>query len=349
VPLYVFHGSDALCRKEALDALKRLLDPDGSLATNTTLLEASTSSPQEVMAACDTVPFLGEHRIVIVEGALSAGGGKRKRKTVKMEEEETGDSGPWGELADYIERMPPSTTLVLVDDAGTVPQWAKVGKVRSFTAPIEWQAHKWVSKRAREKGIKLTPGAAKMLGELIGADTWVLASELDKLDAFTGGTPIGEDHVRVLVSRARQSRGYELSEAVLAGRPAQAMRLVQELLEDGQNWSPLLATITTAYRQAAITKAMTEAGASSSAISSRLKLKPGSRAIDRQLDRARRLSWKAIRSAYARIIAADMDVKRRSMDERLALELCVQDLAVAARTPDGTRAAPRATATARGR
>ena len=51
--------------------MKESLDSDGSLATNTTYLDAARSSPQEVIAACDTVPFLGEHRLILVDGLLS--------------------------------------------------------------------------------------------------------------------------------------------------------------------------------------------------------------------------------------------------------------------------------------
>ncbi len=58
--LYVIYGSDPLGRREVFDKLKAELGKDGSLATNHVTFDAKQTSPQEVMAACDTMPFLGD-------------------------------------------------------------------------------------------------------------------------------------------------------------------------------------------------------------------------------------------------------------------------------------------------
>lgn len=103
--LYVLYGPESHSRKEALDQLKRDLDSDGALATNTITLEASKSSPQEVIAACDTAPFLGSSRLVIVEGVLAAAGRSKKAKKAAKSRagataEDDDDEGRWGLLAD---------------------------------------------------------------------------------------------------------------------------------------------------------------------------------------------------------------------------------------------------------
>src|SRR2546428_11194233 len=114
--LYVFYGPDSFSLREALRDLKRQLDEDGMLETNTTLLEARQTSPQEVMAACDTAPFLGSRRLVIVEGLLQqADGGAKARRLKKREAVSEGDSSPWQALVDHIDAMPATTALVLGD------------------------------------------------------------------------------------------------------------------------------------------------------------------------------------------------------------------------------------------
>jgi DNA polymerase-3 subunit delta len=326
VPLYVFCGADTFSRKEALDALKRRLDTDGALATNTTMLDARSATPQEVTATCDTIPFLGEHRLVILEGALSAGGAKKGRR--RAAELSPDDAGPWGQLVGYIDRMPPSATLVILDEApgGLIELLSGKGEVRKFPLPDQKTISGWVMNRAKAVGMKLDFPAAKLLAELIGSDTWMLASELDKLSAYAAGGVVREDDVRMLVSRAKEHKGWELADAVLEGQSGQALRLVQELLEDGEPWPVLLSTVAGRYRRIAIAKEMSESGASGSAIMKRLRI-TSDFALSKLLDHARRLSWTAIRDAYARIIEAELDVKRRSMDDRLALDLCIQDLA----------------------
>ncbi|MCH7484831.1 MAG: hypothetical protein IIA90_06750 [Chloroflexi bacterium] len=61
-------------------------------------------------------------------------------------------------------------------------------------------------------------------------------------------------------------------------------------------------------------------------IARRLGMKPNF-ALDRLLEQASRNSWPTIRWAYDRIIQSELDVKRGLMDDRVALELVVQELA----------------------
>src|SRR3989304_2130630 len=88
--LYVFFGKDSYSLRERLDELRASLDADGMLASSTSVLDGRRVTLAEVTAACDTVPFMCAHRLVIVEGLLSrlgAGGRGRQRG---------GAGGGWG-------------------------------------------------------------------------------------------------------------------------------------------------------------------------------------------------------------------------------------------------------------
>src|ERR1700687_1497198 len=120
--LHVIYGSDPLARREAFHKLKAGLDKDGALATNTVTFDARQATPQEVIAACDTAPFLGDRRGVVVEGLLQRGSRiKKSRKqapsrAAKAEAvDDEDDGGVWMALAGYIPRLPLTTTLVLLD------------------------------------------------------------------------------------------------------------------------------------------------------------------------------------------------------------------------------------------
>jgi DNA polymerase-3 subunit delta len=333
--LYIIYGSDPFARKEAFDKLRAELDKDGSLATNTITFEARATSPQEVMAACDTVPFLGDGRLVVVEGLLQTAGrvkrGGRTRKPKAADDDDAG-AGAWGALTEYVPRMPASTTLVLLDDEvptanALLTALGPLSRVEHCVPPSERDLPGWVMARAKKIGLKLDAPAAKLLAELIGPDAYMLASELDKLLAYSGGEVVREADVRELVSRAKEHKGWELADAVLEGQGAKAARVLYELLEDGQPAQLILATIAGRYRRIAITRDMLDRGESGSAIAARVGMKVGY-GLDRLIEQAQRLPLPAVRTAYARLIEADLDVKRGLMDdERLALELAVQELA----------------------
>ncbi len=326
--LYIFYGSELLARRDALERLKESLDSDGSLVTNTTYLDAARSSPQEVIAACDTVPFLGEHRLIIVEGLLSQA--TRRGRRADDEEEPPPDAGRWEPLVDYVPNMPPSSVLVLTDVAVTVKnallkKLGPLGEVKQFTSPSERDLPGWVNAHAKKIGLKIDAPAVRLLAGLIGPDTWMLASELDKLCTLANGETVHEADVRELVSRASDQKGYFLSDAVVDGHGAKAARLLQELIDDGAALPVLLSTVAGRYRRIAVAKEMMEHTAPAAEIARRLGMKPN--AIRWLMEQASRNSWPTIRWAYGRIIQSELDVKRGLMDDRVALELVVQELA----------------------
>ena len=349
--LYVIYGSDPLARREAFHKLKAALDKDGSLATNTVTFDARQTTPKEVMAACDTAPFLGDCRLVVVEGLLQRGSRIRKgrkgapsrgAKFDGADDEEEDDAGVWIALAEYVTRMPPTTTLVLLDDEVPVRNALLIaigplGKVEHFAPPSERDLPGWVMQRAKKMGLKLDAPAARVLAELIGPDPLTLASELEKLLAYSGGSTVGrgpspdaavvrEADVRELVSRAKEHKGWELADAVLDGQSAKAARVLHELLEDGQPAALLLATVAGRYRRIAIVSDMLDRGEPGTQIARRLAVKMGY-GLDKLIDQAQRTSPASIRAAYARLILAELDLKRGLMDDRLAIELAVQELA----------------------
>ncbi len=349
MPLHILYGYETFSRGEAFAALKASLDQDGALATNTTVLAAGQSNPQEVMAACDTVPFLGEHRLVIVEGALGAGAGRAKRRA-KKDEVAPEDLGPWEALATYVDDMPASTTLVLVDD--NVPGSdallkslrAKAASCQQFLPPADKELPGWIMARARQIELKLDAPAARLLAMLIGSAKEdrgkneshlpMVASELDKLKAFANGDVVREDDIRELVSRAKEHKGWDLSDAVADRQPVKAIRVLAEMFEDGDHEGALLATIATKFRRIAVARDLLDRGASRAEIARRLKMQDNF-GLTRLIEQAESMNMPGIRCAYDVLVQADLAPKSGKMDGKdagkLALELAVAELSTPAK------------------
>ncbi len=327
--LYVFYGADSFSRGEALRALKAELDQDGMLDTNTTFLAAAQSSPQEVIAACNTVPFLGAKRLVIVEGVLQQMQGGAKGKRPKQPEASAGSVSPWQTLVDSVGDIPETTVLVLIDGAitsGSLPAALQAqGSIQRFDLPDQKVVPQWIQGRARIIGLKVEGGAVRLLANLVGNDTWTLAGELDKLSAYAGGAAISEADVRALVSAAREQKSYLLADAVADGKAAIAVRLLHELRAQAAPDQLLIATIEGRFRRLAIAREMLDAGSSGRGIGERLG--SSGYALERLMEQAQRYSVNSIRDAFARIAQADSDIKLGVYEEELSLELMIHDLA----------------------
>ena len=327
--LHVFFGKDSFSLRERLDELRSSLD-DGMLASSTVVLDGRRTSLAEVTAACDTVPFLAAHRLVIVEGLLArlAGAGRGRR----------GGRGPsaetaaWLPLADYVDRMPPSTDLVLIDGEvqGENPLRDALrgkGEVRDFRPLAQRAVPDWVRSRARSLGLTLTPGAVRLLADFVGNDLWALAGELEKLSVYAGGRAVGEEEVRALVTAVRETSVFPLVDAIVEGRPAAAVRLLRQVLRQESGVPYVLAMIQRQLRHLAIAREMMDAGASGRRIGEVLRLRDF--ALDRLLGQAPRYPPQRLRAAFRRLLEADLQIKRGIYHDELALELLVHDLAEA--------------------
>jgi len=331
--IYIFHGSDSFSRREAIEKLKRELDSDGTLTTNTVVFDARETTPAEVIAACDTVPFFGGHRLVIVEGAMrqaQAGGRGRRRKRESQATDVESARGPWWALADYAPRIPEQTALVLVEgdsvDKDLFDALRPLATVQPFSLPGPREVAGWVQARARLRGLKIDRRACAALAELVGSDTWMLASEIDKLTAYAAEETIREQDVQALVTDVRDREGYLLADAVADGKAAAATKLLHQMLATGRPAAVLLLTIEHRYRRIAAARDLMDAGESGARIGARLgivKAYP----LERLLDQVSRYPMRRVRWALDRIAQADYDVKQGLQEEELSIELLVQDLA----------------------
>ena len=325
-------GPDDFSRREALDALKATYDQDGALAANTLSLDAATLAPVELRAAAGTVPFLADHRLVVVRGLgarFEAGGGRRRRRP----------PDEWEGLPALLQEVPESTLLVFVEDAlgGRNPlreAVAAAGEVRDFPLPSQRDLPPWVQGRARAVGLRLNPPAVRALTALVGRNLWALASEIEKLKLYAGDDPVSEEDVRALVADDRDVTIFQLVDAVAEGRLAAAMPALQRL-RASESAQRVIAMLARQFRMLVIAREILDRGGMVRDVEERLEVRDF--VARRAVDQARRLTQAAADAALPRILECEAAILRYRQGrpggqrEDLALELLVADLAGLAR------------------
>ena len=344
--LHVIFGDDEFRAAEALHALKATLDADGSLATNTTVLVARGLTPQTLLQHAAAIPFLSPARLVIVEGLLTALGGRR------------GVVEAWQQIVDFVPQMPETNHLVLLepprkrDDrgrgAGGSPLLAalreaapnavtvtELNELKTWARGGPSEVARWLQDRAIQRRVSIDPRAIEALTDLVGANLRTLASELDKLAMYAGARAITADDVRLLTPQAREERIFDLVDAVVEGRAADALRLLRRMREDGsESASHLFSLIARQLRQMVRAAELIEARAAPEAISAAT----GARGypLEKLTRQARAAGRLAAETSLRAVEHSDFSVKTGRLDDDLALELLVVRLADLA--PRGTRA-----------
>lgn len=167
---YLVIGEDLLKRERVIKRLRMRLETLGDLSFNSDRFEGSSASADAVLAACRTIPFASEKRLVVVEDVS-----KVSKKDAK-------------EIADYLGDPVSSTVLILIGDS--LPKSSPLMKaVQSLgksafidcTPPKKKDFPAQIRQMAKTHGIELTPDAARELLGHIGENTVHIDEELKKL------------------------------------------------------------------------------------------------------------------------------------------------------------------------
>ncbi len=331
--LHVYYGADDFRSGEALAELKRSLDGDGMLASNTSVLSGRGLKPAELTQHAMAVPFLAESRLVIVEGLLSALGSRR------------GVADEWQPFIEAAAELPPSNHVVLIEPAPRRDDRQGIGRspllralknvpdadVREFAELKTWsrsgpsEVGRWLYDRASARSIAIDNDAIDTLVDLIGANLRTLAQELDKLAAHaaaTGAPSITAADVRLMTPQAREESMFALVDAIVEGRADLALRLLRRVLDDG-SVAPILLQVMVARQLRNLVRAteLLERHATQQEVGDATGLRGFP--LTKVMRQSRQLSREQAERNLRAVEAADFAVKSGRLGDELALELLV--------------------------
>jgi DNA polymerase-3 subunit delta len=196
-PIYLLTGGDRPKIRRALVRLRARFGPE-SVET----IDAAAAGGEEAVAACNSLGlFAGDGgRLVVVEGV----------EQWKKEDEEA--------IAGYVANPAPGALLALVAGGdlkgSTLPALAaKAGEVLAYDIPRPRDLPSWVRAQFERLGVSVDADGARALVDVVGEDATALASEVDKLAAWSGGEPVGRREVELLAAPAHEASQWAIMDA----------------------------------------------------------------------------------------------------------------------------------------
>ena len=231
---YLFRGDDDYAKQRELDALLASLVAPDLADFDLERLEGDSATAERVMTGVSIVPFGSPQRVVLV------------RYANKMDEQEQ------EKLASRLEQIPASGCLVLAVPAaekasgrprrgsevigGLSKAVRKVGQVREIGRMKSGEAIGFARSLIAKAGKKIDSAAASALVARVGTDSSIIASEVQKLIDYTGDSPgISEADVALVTSETPEEKIWKLVDAIGARRPPEALRLLGELFDAGDD------------------------------------------------------------------------------------------------------------------
>ena len=249
MPIHLLWGDDEAARTRAVESLISQHSDAAWQSINVARLDGSDiSQAAQALQEARTPPFGAGGRVVVLQRSPFC----NQCPAELAEQLET--NLPW---------IPETCHLLLVNGAKpdarlrttkTLQTLVKAGEAleQSFQLPMVWDGAGQVAlvqRTAQELGLNVERAAAEALSDAIGSDSARLASELEKLALYVGATAgtaaqpaITAAAVNALVG-SHATNALQVGDALLAGQPAEAIALVDALLEANEPALRIVATL----------------------------------------------------------------------------------------------------------
>lgn len=314
--VYLIVGEEDVRIDDALRAVLDPLVPPEERALNLDVVDAGEAPIQDIITRCDTLPFFGAQRVVVL----------RRAQALKASDQEA--------LAAYLEQGPPPSVLVVVADKLDKRRrlWGalqRAGRVIACDRLPPEHLPAWVRTRVTQEGKTITRDAAELLITLVGGGLRELSLEIAKLAAYTGDRgAIIVDDVREVASHVAEATVFELMDAVGRREAGRALALLQTVLEMGEPPVRVLYMLEDQLRMLLRTQALVErrGAPSSSAIRGVL----GTRAWLYSRYREQVAAFGQIDAGWmlGLLLETDAMIKTGSTAPRLALETLIARLSL---------------------
>ena len=253
MPIHLYWGDDEAARTRAIEALiDKLVDPAWGSINLSRLDGTDASQASQALSEARTPPFGSGARVVILQRSPFC-----NQCPADLAEQ----------LEASLELLPEGCHLLLVNPAKpdarlrttkALQKLVKAGQAfeASFALPAIWDGAgqvELVQRTAQALGLKLEPAGAEALAAAIGSDSARLASELEKLSLYAASDGLGPAPtitaaaVAALVG-SQATNSLAVGDALLAGKPADAIALVDALLEANEPALRIVAALSSQIR-----------------------------------------------------------------------------------------------------
>lgn len=237
-PFYAVYGDDPYLRREAILAIVKAAMGGEEEEMGVSRMAGAQADLAKVLDELRTLPFLAPRRVVIVEDADTFVTANRK------------------ELETFAGKPPGTGVLIL-----SVKTWLSTTKLAKLVeqvgtsveckAPRERELAGWLSKLSKDRwNVSLPDDAARLLVELVGPETGLLSTEVDKLAAYVGDRrSITREDVGRMVGAGRALAVWDMIDQATLGNPTGALKTLDRLMTSGEASQRLLAALAGSLRR----------------------------------------------------------------------------------------------------
>lgn len=246
-PAYLLVGEEALLRDDALAALREAVLGAGPTEFNFDPMEGDSTTPGALLDAVRTLPVMAPRRLIVLrepEGRRGASRGVADVLGDIVADLDSESGVVLAVVATQVDRRVRWVRAFAKDDPGK-PVVVGCDPPRGARAVMAF-----VREEAVRQGVTLEHGAVELLSERAGPQLLMLRQEIAKLSLLAGdGEPVTRAHVNACGSDCAEEPIWDLTDAIGAGRAADALSVLARLLRSGAPPPVVLGALVSHFRR----------------------------------------------------------------------------------------------------
>ena len=305
--VYLLLGEEAYLRNQYRDKLKKALLGDGD-AMNFHYFEGKDVSPGEVIDLAETMPFLAERRVLVLENTgLFAHGGEM--------------------LADYLKEPAPTAYFVFVEESADkrsklYKAVTAKGRAVEFKTQDEAVLQRWILGILKKEGMNITGRDLAFFLEKTGSDMENIRGELEKLLCYCMGRDVvTTKDIEEICTKQISNQIFDMINAIAEKKQRKAMDLYYDLLTLKEPPMRILYLITRQFNMLLQVKELKNRGCDASTIGEKVGL--AGFIARKYVAQAARFRTADLRRAVEDCVEAEEAVKTGKMNDVMSVELLI--------------------------
>ena len=307
------YGDEKLLIKEEINKIKSQTVPAHLDSVNFIPLDGRTASEEDIIDACNTVPFITNRKMVLVNDARFFNGGKNR-------ELKGADKGSL--LIDYLEELPAHVCLVFtctkVDRRKKLFKLIqKKGIVCEYSSMRLKSKADWIQERVKKYGKKIDHSTASFLAQFTN-DLYNADLELKKLVYFIGDKEyIKMDDILMIFSGSSEYSIFEMMDYVGMKKGDKAIKVLDELTSRGESCIKILFMISKHFTDMLAVK--TRDDLSFGEIREQLTMHPF--VLKKAIEQSKNFDIEELKAALKMCQELDLDIKKGRVGDKMGLEV----------------------------
>lgn len=324
--LLLLYGREDFLIRWAVDALVKKYVNDACRDMDFSKLDGTSATFEQIRNDCETLPFLSQRRVVLIDDFKLIEGGKTKG--FGEEEEKL--------LAGYLKDIPENCLLIITSENADkrkklFKSISESGGVYEFCELDEKSLKSYIEKRFKEAGKTARPS---VVAELIAASGYYdkdtdytlynLENDIKKAIAYNESAEIGMEAVENTISGNMDTNVFAMIDSLGRDRKDEAYQLLHNLLVSGEQVYKLLALLCSHFEIILSVKELKEEGKSFPEMKEILGIHEFR--IKKAFSFADKYSLSSLRKILQKTYEIDRNIKTGLLESSLALELFIAEI-----------------------